>query len=250
MAALVITMFLVGTVAAMKQVCEVPQRENFCEDSAVQGTGYIWYDKTILDKSIAVDVHEHMEGDTGHNGSFAMTIYEELDEGVRLNATGGDPIQNASFDSFKCSKMVQFESFGGIPTGGYVKWDPIVADYVAITGLEGQAVYESPGFHGGLGAKVIEGYAVTSMQKDEETSMKTTALYKNGPPYNAQQLKFSTKNAFEGNWGTTSTWKKVCTKNIRHEQFFAGTFQVDKTLVFKEEVTVPCPPDKCLCGDC
>lgn len=245
LAALVIALFLVGTVAAMREVCEIPQREKFCEESAVQGVGYIFYEKTILDKAIAVDVHETMEGDTGVNGSFAMTISEVLNEGMRISNSSyydehGDPIQNASFDSFRCDKMVQFES-GGEP----------VTPFYGASMLEGLAEYKSPRFNGGLGAEVKENYYVSTMQKEESASMKTTAQWKDGPPFNAQQLEFSTRNAFVGQWGTDSRWKKVCSKDIKHTQFFAGEFQVDKTLVFKEEVTEPCNGgDTCICGDC
>ncbi|RCV65257.1 hypothetical protein C5S53_04700 [Methanophagales archaeon] len=243
LAALVIAMFLVGTVAAMKEICPPDQREKFCEESAVQGVGYIEYSKSILDKAIAVDVKEYMRGETGENGSFAMTISEVMTEGTRVgNASYKyyDPINATDFNNFACDKMIQFEAkgkgYGLNVTQGF---------------LEGQSSYKSPRFNGGIGAEVEENYFVTQMQKEELTTMRTTAVYNKTPPYNAQQLQFSTRNAFIGEWGTDSRWKKVCTKDIEHHQFFRGDFQVDKTLVFKEEVTEPCKGEvTCICGDC
>ena len=278
LAALVITMFFVGAVAAMPANNPPDQREKFREDCAVQGSGYIEYDKIILDKAIAVDVEEHMGGYTGVNGSFAMTIHEVLNEGVRLNCSGTcgdmgtilDPIYGDAHSpvmtNFECKKMVQFEASGR----------SFVNPNVQFGYLEGIATYANPGFHGGMNAKVTEYYDVTELQKDETVTMTTTATFDDIPrdwaaevihggsgsnvegdsvlckkamPYNANELNFDTKNAFVGTWQTDSSWKKVCSKNIQHHQKFVGEFQVDKNLVFKEEVTKPCP-EKVEHGDC
>ena len=258
LAALVILTFFVGTVAAMNAKNPPDQREKFREDCAVQGIGYIEYDKIILDKAIAVDVEEHMAGQTGANGSFAMTITEILNEGVRLNCNDGyncsangsrtsvmDPIYGSEdspvMTNFECKKMVQFEG----------------------EALVGNARYNNPGFHGGINAEVIETYAVVELQKDETVKMTTTATFDKeaheldnwaacvpNPPYNANELNFDTKNAFVGEWGTDSSWQKVCSKDVVHHQFFSGDFQVDKNLVFIEEVTQPCLDKEDHNGDC
>jgi len=265
LAALVITMFFVGAVAAMPANNPPDQREKFREDSAVQGSGYMEYDKIILDKEIAVDVEEHMWGDTG-NGSFAMTITEILNEGVRLNCSANgncpeeydkidlihDPIfgdaHNPAMINFECKKMIQYD------IGDSDRADPAYM-------LHGIATYSNPGFHGGMNAQVREEYHVWELQKDETTTMRTTATFDDLPfprewencnkarPYNANELNFDTKNAFDGLWQTDSSWKKVCSKNVEHHQQFIGEFQVDKKLMFMEEVTKPCP-EKTENGDC
>jgi len=264
LAVLVITTFFVGAVAALPANNPPDQREKFIEISAVQGVGEIYYEKTVLDKDIAVDVVEMMYGDTGANGSFAMTIHEVLNEGVRLNCSGNctnmgtitDPIYGDAdrpvMTNFECKKMVQFEA----EAEEYNKPGSTI-------GLSGTATYNSPGFYTGLNAKVTENYgyaingyrALASLQKDETVKMTTTATY-NGTgrdcdkdwtdcdkykPYTANELNFDTKNAFEGAWETKSRWKKVCNKDVEHHQRFVGQFQVDKNLIFKEEVTKPCP---------
>jgi len=262
LAALVIAMFFVGAVAAMPANNPPDQREKFREDCAVQGSGYIEYEKKILDKEIAVDVYEYMGGYTGMNGSFAMTIHEVLNEGVRQNEGNCsnatmlmDPIRGDAHSpvmvNFECKKMVQFDS------------DLLDQSDLVNLGLEGFATYSSPGFHGGLNAQVTETYDVWELQKDETVKMTTTATY-NGTDrdcdedwttcgkykaYNANELNYDSKNAFVGAWGTHSTWKKVCSKDVEHTQKFMGDFQVDKNLMFKEEVTEPCP-EKEEQGDC
>ncbi len=264
LAALVITMFFVGAVAAMPANNPPDQREKFREDSAVQGAGYIFYEKTILDKEIAVDVYEQMEGYTG-NGTFAMTIHEVLNEGVRLNTAGNcsstnmtDPIYGDAHSpvmtNFECKKMVQFDIGDSDPS-------EMDANDNYIHRLTGTATYDNPGFHGGMNAQVTETYSVWELQKDELTKMTTTATYdadracgdwencNENKAYNANELNFDSKNAFVGEWGTDSSWKKVCSKNIKHHQYFEGEFQVDKNLMFKEEVTEPCP-EKEPHGDC
>jgi hypothetical protein len=257
LAALVITMFFVGAVAAMPANNPPDQREKFREDSAVQGSGYIEYDKIILDKEIAVDIEEHMWGDTG-NGSFAMTITEILNEGIRLNCSSDcynmgtmtDPIYGDAHSpvmtNFECKKMVQFDIGDSNPANPLYR-------------LNGIATYSNPGFHGGMNAQVTERYEVLELQKDERVTMTTTATYNDTPrdwsdckearPYNANELNYDTKNAFVGMWGTDSSWKKVCAKKVEHHQFFSGEFQVDKNLMFMEEVTKPCP-EKEPPGDC
>nr|CBH37346.1 conserved hypothetical protein, secreted [uncultured archaeon] len=271
LAALVITMFFVGGVAAMNAKNPPDQREKFVEYSAVQGSGQILYEKSVLDKAIAVDVHELMIGDTGLNGSFAMTIHEVLNEGVRLDCHGNcsnmtnitDPIfgddDRPVMTNFECNKMVQFETQNE-------EWinSPNV-------GLSGTTTYNTPAFHGGINAQVTENFGsavvgeqpLRSLQKDETTTMTTTATYNASDrcvtnwrdcgkykPYTANELNFDTKNAFNGAWETKSSWKKVCSKNIQHHQKFVGEFQVDKNLIFKEEVTKPCPGKVPREGDC
>lgn len=251
LAALVILTFFVGAVAAMPQNNPPDQREKFREDCAVQGVGQVYYSKEILDKEIAVDVTETMIG----NGTFAMTLTEILNEGIRLNCSAScseqgiisDPIfgdeESPVMVNFECEKMVQYDNAGN-----------------AANTLQGYAIYNSPGFHGGLNAQVIESYEVSELQKDERVTMTTTATFdditrdwdgceQKAKPYTANELNFDTKNAFNGLWGTESTWQKVCSKDIKHEQMFSGEFQVDKNLIFMEEVTEPCP-EKEEHGDC
>jgi hypothetical protein len=80
LAALVIATFMVGTVAAIQPIPDVYQPEYFKEKSCAQGTGDFMISKYILDKAIAIEVDELIEGTTGPDGEFAMDSREILNE--------------------------------------------------------------------------------------------------------------------------------------------------------------------------
>jgi len=219
--ALVISMFMVGTVAAMNEIPKPWQEQYFTEHSSAQGNGAVYISKIVLDKRIAIDVEETMEGFTGYNGSFAMTTTEKLNESANVTA-------NASADdcgtvNYLGKKMIQYE--GDEWQGAY---------------LSSSTKYETPRFHGGTGASVTEMFNVSAMQKDETTFIKTTAAAPKGgihaKPVRKNALNFDTMNDFSGLWGTHSVWRKPCEKHIEHTQSFLGDFQVMKNLIFEEDV--------------
>jgi len=217
LAALVIATFMVGTVAAMQEINKPLQEQYFTEKSCVQGTGLIEIEKVIIDKEIAIEVHEFIAGDTGPDGSFAMVSTEKLNESANISDMT-DP-------NYLHKKMIQFNG-------------------EMLAGIES---YTSPSFHGGTGAMVLEHFAVTRLQKDETTTIKTTSEYLPAPgPYMRQSLNFNTMTDFSGEWGTDSAWKKCCKKDISHHQLFIGDFQAQKNLIFEEDVTEQCTKK----GDC
>ena len=215
LAALVIATFMVGTAAAMNQINQPDQEQYFTEKSAAQGTGYFEISKKIVDKNIAINVEESISGFTGWNGTFAINSKEVLNESVNIT----DPK-----DPDYChTKMIDFQ-----------------ADGSSGSGMEGFEKYGSSAFYGGTGATVKEVFNVVALQKQETTTIKTTSAI-----CQRQSLNFDTQNAFTGTWGTQAEWKKICEKEILHEQLFTGDFQVTKNLIFEEHVTKPC-----LKGDC
>ena len=215
LAALVITMFMVGTAAAMHQINQPAQEQYFTEKSAAQGTGYFDISKKIVDKNIAINVEESISGFTGLNGTFAINSKEVLNESVDINDSK-DP-------DYRHTKMIDFQ-----------------ADSDPMAGMTGFEKYESPAFHGGTGATVKEIFSVKALQKQETTTIKTTSAINQ-----RQSLNFDTQNAFTGTWGTQAEWKKICEKDIFHEQAFTGDFQVTKNLIFEEHVKYPCLKDDC-----
>ena len=215
LAALVIATFMVGTVAAMQEINKPPQEQYFTEKSCVQGTGLIEIEKVIIDKEIAIEVHEFIVGDTGPDGSFAMVSTEKLNESANISDMT-DP-------NYLHKKMIQFNG-----------------DMLPTSRLLGVESYASPSFHGGTGAMVIEHFDVSRLQKDETTTVKTTSKYLPAAPYMRQSLNFNTMTDFSGEWGTDSAWKKCCKKDISHHQLFIGDFQAQKNLIFEEDVTEQC----------
>ncbi|MCW3129972.1 MAG: hypothetical protein N2V75_07750 [Methanophagales archaeon] len=213
LAALVIATFMVGTAAAMNQINQPEQEQYFTEKSAAQGTGFFDITKKIVDKDIAVVVEESISGFTGLNGTFAIQSKEILNESVNIS----DPKD----PDYRHTKSIDFQA----GEGG------------SMTGFE---MYASPAFHGGTGAKVKEIFDVIAMQKQETTTIKTTSAI-----CQRQSLNFDTQTQFTGTWGTQAEWKKICKKEILHEQVFTGDFQVTKNLIFEEHVTKPCLKDDC-----
>ena len=211
LAALVIATFMVGTAAAMNQIIQPDQEQYFTEKSAAQGTGYFDISKKIVDKNIAINVEESISGFTGWNGTFAINSKEVLNESVNIT----DPKD----PDYYHTKMIDFQA----SDNGYM------------TGFE---KYGSSAFHGGTGATVKEIFTVTALQKQETTTIKTTSAIGQ-----RQSLNFDTQNAFTGTWGTQAEWKKICEKEILHEQVFTGDFQVTKNLIFEEDV-IPCSGKK------
>jgi hypothetical protein len=225
MTALVISMFMLGTVAAMQEIPPIYQEEYFTESSSAQGTGYVHVDKIVLDKKLAIDVEESMTGFTGWNGSFSMMTEEKLNESANRSANAN--IDDCHTLNYYATRMLQFDAAGGMG----------LADESTFLGLTGYARYESPSFHHGTGAVVEEDFNVLMLQKDDTIGIKTNSEDKpDGVTPLRNTLYFDTMNDFNGQWGTHSEWKKPCEKHIEHNQNFAGLFQVQKTLTFEEEV--------------
>ena len=231
LAALVIATFMVGTVAAMNRIDVPHQEQYFTEKSSAQGTGYFVLEKTVIDKTIAIEVHEKLTG----FGNFAMESIEKLNESSHFCMDPKDkicPCKQVPGEECTCcknrssnyyhSKMIQFDIID-LPFGG-------------MTGFES---FTSPRMHGGTDAKVREDIlGVTALQEQKVVTLDTTV-----PPGYKQSLDFDVMVQFDGAWGTDSAWKKPCQKDIRHHQYFNGTFAVQKNLIFEEDV-IPCSGKK------
>ena len=230
--ALVIATFMVGSVAAMNRIDVPDQEQYFTEKSSAQGTGYFVLEKTVIDKTIAIEVHEKLMG----FGNFAMESIEKLNESSHFCMpdrnktcpcnTSGDPQECTCCEdrssNYYHSKMIQFDTNG--LNGG---------------GMSGFESFTSPRMHGGTGATVREDiWGVTALQEQKVVTMDTTV-----PVGYKQSLDFDVMVQFDGAWGTDSSWKKPCQKDIKHYQYFNGTFAVQKNLIFEEDV-IPCAGKK------
>ena len=198
LAALVIATFMVGTVAAIQPIPDTYQPEYFKEKSCVQGTGDFMISKTILNKAIAIEVDELIQG----TGNFAMDSREIMNEFATKEGL-----------NYEHNKMIQYNAIGPLDR---------------MTGIE---MYTSPAFHGGTGAKVEEFFIVREMQKIENVEIFTMTNVGSN-----QSLVFDTCDQFKGIWGTNAEWKKTCKKDIELAQMFDGDFAVQKKLVFEEHV--------------
>jgi hypothetical protein len=199
LAALVIATFMVGTVAAIQPIPDTYQPEYFKEKSCVQGTGDFMISKTILNKAIAIEVDELIQG----TGNFAMDSREIMNEFATKEGL-----------NYEHNKMIQYDNGG------------VLGDRMI-----GGEMYTSPAFHGGTGAMVEEFFNVEALQKIETVEIFTMADVSSN-----QSLVFDTCDQFKGIWGTNAEWKKTCKKDIELAQMFDGDFAVQKKLVFEEHV--------------
>jgi len=233
LAALVIATFLIGTAAALNRIPVPKQEQYFTEKSSVQGTGMFLITKKVLDKDIAIDVEERIEGDTGLNGTFAMDSKELLNESVDRCREDGEMVLDP--DGLCGHDLTKLPTGNRYNNSNYYHKKMIQFEGDLMNGLER---YASPTFHGGTGASVEEYFSVEALQKDETVRIDTTV-----PVGEQQVLDFDTMDVFTGMWGTQSSWKKICKKEITHSQQFIGDFAVTKNLIFAEDV-IPCKDKK------
>jgi hypothetical protein len=126
--ALVIATFMVGTAAAMHQINQPDQEQYFTEKSAAQGTGYFEITKKIVDKNIAINIEERIDGFTGWNGTFAINSKEVLNESVDINDPKDpdychDKMIDFQADGSSGSGMTGFETYGAAEARDYYDQD-------------------------------------------------------------------------------------------------------------------------------
>jgi hypothetical protein len=94
--------------------------------------------------------------------------------------------------------------------------------------LKGFKRLESPTFHGGMGASVVERYNATLLEKSEQGMIRSINYSDNLVDYNTYQN-------FEGMWGTTTEYSKFG-KKIQADQLLNGTFETKKKIRFEDSV--------------
>lgn len=92
--------------------------------------------------------------------------------------------------------------------------------------LKGFKNLESPTFHGGMGASIMERFDATLMEKSETGMIKSINMSNN-------TVDFNTHQAFEGMWGTQAVYSKF-RKKIKAAQQLNGTFETKKRIKFED----------------
>lgn len=92
--------------------------------------------------------------------------------------------------------------------------------------LKGSKLMQSPGFHGGMGASVMERFNATTLEKSETGTLSTVNRSHN-------TLLFNTQQAFEGIWGTRTEYSSF-NKKIKADQRLTGTFETQKKITFED----------------
>ena len=92
--------------------------------------------------------------------------------------------------------------------------------------LKGSKLMQSPGFHGGMGASVVERFNATTLEKRETGTISSVNRADN-------VLLFNTQQAFEGIWGTRTEYSNF-NKRIKADQRLSGTFETQRRITFED----------------
>jgi len=230
-------MGLCGTVMANAPIVPPVQFEQFCDNQKVSGTGVIDVSNSVIDKKIALEYYNTMNGD-GDLELDQETAYSQDADKLKRNVSSVNGGNESNLNLVQATKMT----------------------YKGDTPLTGGKMLNSKAFYGGIGANVQELYSVNEMEQDE------TALFSSTTPYNptngmtpenlvgalksagrdtdavgqlmgsnqAHLVGIETKNTFNGTWGTDATWHKIFYKDIKAHEMFTGTFEAEKTIKFHE----------------
>jgi hypothetical protein len=135
------------------------QYEQFCEAQKISGSGVIDMSTSIVDKKIALEYFNNMAGD----GDF------ELDQEHAYSQNSDKLLRNIS------------SANGGNETQLNLYEDTKLTYASKYTPLMGSKLLNSKEFYGGIGAKVLESFAVYEMEKDQKGFFVSTT------PYNPQE---------------------------------------------------------------
>jgi hypothetical protein len=108
-------------------------------------------------------------------------------------------------------------------SSGVNLFDDSKITYSGETPLMGDKLLHSKAFYGGIGSKVRETFSVQEMEGELKSYMGETTTASG-----AHLVGMDTKSAFEGTWGTETSWHKIFDKNIESRQTLSGKFEVDR----------------------
>lgn len=232
------------------------QYSQFCEAQKVSGTGVVDVSTSIVDKKIALEYYNVMNGD-GDIELDQTHAYSQKAEKLQREVDNINDSRNSSLNLFENTKMT----------------------YAGATPLVGGKYVHSKKFYGGIGADIQEMFAVTEMEKDQTTFFASTtnaspaalaaagridranrdqaateAVINNAAGPNAGNpvhlIGIDTKNTFNGTWGTDAKWHQIFYKDIKAHEMFTGKFEAEKLIKFHEapvpeEITHPCAGIDC-----
>ncbi len=214
MLALLTCSLAAGTPALKEPV----QDGEFCNRLKVAGTGSFEVGVSVKDRQLALEYYNIMYGD----GDLEMdTSTVEAQRAGEIQGSTGNG-SKAPLNLFEGTKMT----------------------YSGKTPLIGMKYINSKSFWGGIGAEVMETFAVTEMDREGSTFFASTdpASYIKDPNKIAEMLGaspvhtvgISTRNAFNGTWETNARMHKMFSKDVRSHESFSGKFEVEKLLKFHE----------------
>ncbi|VVB71570.1 Uncharacterised protein [uncultured archaeon] len=208
---------LLGPANATPAITEPVQDGDFCNRLKVTGTGTFEVGVSVKDKQLALEYYNVMYGD----GDLEMN--------------------SGTVEAQRAAKLPGMGNGSAVPLN---LWEDASITYSGKTPMVGMKYIHSNSFWGGIGAEVMESFSVTELERHGSTYFASTnpASYMTDPGKIAQMLATSpvhtvaiqTKNAFNGTWQTDARMHKIFSKDVMVHEAFSGKFDVDKTLVFRE----------------
>jgi len=254
---------LCGTVMANSPIVPPVQYEQFCESHKVSGTGIIDVSTSVIDKKIALEYFNTMNGD-GDLELDQETAYSQNADKLKRNISSVNGGNESALNLFQTTKLT----------------------YAGETPLIGGKLLNSKAFYGGIGANVQELFSVNEMEQDQTAFFSSTTPYEPAPDINGVNVRpedlpgllkkagrdtteverlmtasnkvynpahlvgLETKNSFNGTWGTDATWHKIFYKDIKAHEMFIGVFEAEKTIKFHENPVPERIPAPCEGIDC
>ena len=200
----VLVIFLAGLAAGNPPIKEPLQFEQACNNLKVAGTGIVDVSTSMVDKRIALEYFSALAGD----GSLELDSEKVLSEIARKVKRDLGLNNSSSVNLFEESKIT----------------------YSGETPLVGDRLLHSKAFYGGIGSKVSETFSVQEMEGELKSYMGETTT-----ATGAHLVGMDTRSAFNGTWGTETSWHKIFDKNIESRQILSGKFEVDRKTKLHEK---------------
>jgi len=212
-----LVLFYLGLAAGTPPITEPIQDGEFCNRLKVAGTGTFEVGVSVKDKQLALEYYNIMYGD----GDLEM--------------------DTNTVEAQRAAKLPGMGNGSAVPLN---LWEGTKIAYSGKTPMVGMKYVHSKAFWGGIGAEVMETFAVTEMEREGSTYFASTnpASYMTDPRRIAEILSTSpvhtvgiqTKNAFNGTWQTDAKMHKMFSKDVKVHEAFTGRFEVEKLLKFHE----------------
>jgi hypothetical protein len=212
-----------NTVCVLVRAGGLPEPEEsgqFCEDQKVIGTGQIEVSASIKDKRLAIDYQNTYAGE----GTVELNSEHTFSESAsKLMRPVGNDTRPLNF----------FES--------------TTMNYMGVVPLVGKKTLISKEFWKGLGVEVNERFSIYNLEKKQTTffaSTDPTYLITNYTIANginnissAYLAGLDTSILFNGTWESDAKWHETLKQELRAEQKYNGTFEVEKLIQFNKNPT-------------
>jgi hypothetical protein len=227
-ASLAVAIILIACTSATPPIAEPYQDEEYCNSLKIAGTGIIDISTSVVDRKIALEYVNILQGE----GDFEMdstTLTAQKSSNLQETINGSKMPLNL----FETTRMT----------------------FQGKTPLIGFKSINSKSFYGGIGANVVESFAVTEMDREHKTFFASTAPAKSlgvpqvpakGSPVHL--VGMDSKASFNGTWTSDARMHQIFYKDIRSHESFTGKFEISRTLKFHESpipepVVSPCGID-------